>query len=139
MTDDEHTELALAYQAARDLLEQARDYLLRLPPVPLTRDLARRLDGHLQAPDQAHVRHVLNAAVREATLLRWASWMPNGEPMLAATVEHQTLHLRSAHLDRRPAAAKALVEALTHGIHAPLEPTRPGTLTRAEVDPDGTD
>lgn len=41
-----------------DLLQEARDYLLALPRHPLTQDLARRIDAHLQDPTVARAQAV---------------------------------------------------------------------------------
>ena len=122
MTDDEVSQLALAHAAARELLAQTRDYLLRLPPVPLTKELARRIDEHLTQPHSAHARRLTEAAVRDATRLTWGKYMPNGEHMLDACVEGRTLTLMGVRLRSRPKAAKAVLEALDGPLVVTLTP-----------------
>lgn len=125
MNQQEQDELALAYRQARELLEQTRDYLLRLPPVPVTRDFAHRIEAHLKQPAAVHLQRAFEAAASEATLMTWGRFMPNGEPFLNARVQGRTLSVWSPHLSKRKAAAKAVVEALEHRLVVDLEFAHP--------------
>lgn len=124
MTPTEQAELALAYEAARELLAQARDYLLRLPAVPATRELALRIDDHLTAPAGTLVRHVAETSARDATRLTWLKYLSNGEIMLAASLKGRTLTLIGDHLLSRPKAAQVVLEALDRKLTVELEPAR---------------
>lgn len=44
-TDDKHL-------ATLDVLREARDYLARLPPHPMTRDMIAKIDAHMTEPTQ---------------------------------------------------------------------------------------
>jgi hypothetical protein len=125
MTSQEQDELAVAYESARKLLAQTRDYLLRLPPVPATHDLARRIDAHLHEPAGVPLRRALAKAVSDTTQMNWGRFMPNGEPFLNANLRGRTLSLWSPHLSRRERAAQAVVLALEHGLVVSLTPARP--------------
>jgi len=124
MSEDEQMELALAYKQSRELLEQTRDYLLRLPPVPVTREFAERIDAHLNEPAAAHARRAMDAAVGDATRMNWSQFMPNGEPFLGVRLEGRTLTLIGTGLSHRPKAAKAVIEALDHHLTVKLEPVQ---------------
>jgi hypothetical protein len=93
-----------------------------MPPVPVTRDFARRIDEHLAEPSGAHVRRITEASLRDATRLTWGSFMRNGEHMLSARLEGRTLTITGTRLQSRPRAAQAVLEALDGPLVVKLTP-----------------
>lgn len=79
----------LVHAHALQLLSEVRDYLMRLPVVPATREFARQIDGFLTEPNakvaQAHARQ------QQALALKWdgASFTPVGEPLLMAQMNFE--------------------------------------------------
>lgn len=84
----------------RALLDETRQYLLRLPPVPVTREFAARLECAVSQPGQVRARQVtdevLAEAIREVTWLSGSEYMPNGVPLYAVKLEGRRLTFSSA-------------------------------------------
>ena len=99
------------------LLEEVRDYLLRLPVVPMTRDLARRVDQHV-----SRQRSVLVApGAKDSLPLVGHVESRKGVPILLATLHGRKLRLHAA-----PMASmddeQQLLSALSDGITIALNP-----------------
>ena len=113
----------------RALLEETRQYLLRLPPVPVTREFAARLDDIVNRTDHARAKRVavgvLEAAVREVTTLSASEYMGNGVPLYSAHLEGRRLTLSSPGIkDGYAEAGDELVRRLGEGMAIQMEPPR---------------
>lgn len=86
------------YLATENLLREALDYLQRLPPVPVTRDMAQRIATHLADPSLALARERAKVAQDCAERDRCAqegvlAFLPSGAPYLHASLVGRTLTL----------------------------------------------
>lgn len=78
------------------LLQEARDYLLRLPVVPTTRELARRIGTHLEQLQSAPAQRVVMP--NAAGIWKGGVYTQAGEPILTAIVNGRTLQLHPGRL-----------------------------------------
>ena len=97
--------------ASLALLEEVRDYLLRLPAVPMTYALARRVDAHV-------TQHRLKPAEHEAT---WQGGITTstGVPMLQVRLHGRTLRLTPGPLSGAQDEHR-LLSALSGGVSITL-------------------
>ena len=102
------------HAATLDLLEEVRDYLMRLPVAPATRDVCRRIDAHIAAPDQAVAREAVSRALRERNKLVGGLYTPAGVVLVEAEVDERRLALRSPHVDVLGDKGRRRVIALLH-------------------------
>ena len=75
------------------LLQQTVDYLNRLPPVPVTRQLVRELQAHLDAPHVRAVQREAEATERAALRLQGATYAVSGLPMFDVVVEQSVAYV----------------------------------------------
>jgi len=111
----------------RALLEETRQYLLRLPPVPVTLEFAARLDVVANKTDNTRAKRlavgVLESAVREVTTLSCGEYMKNGVPLYSIRLEGRQLQFSSAGIkDGYPEASAELVKRIGEGWVIQLEP-----------------
>ncbi|MEJ8837662.1 hypothetical protein [Ramlibacter sp. AN1133] len=76
----------LVHARALLLLQEVRDYLMRLPVIPATRELARRVDGFLADPQASAVQVRAREEVALARTWDGGYFTPAGEPVLQAEV-----------------------------------------------------
>lgn len=121
MTNDQLEE---EYLATIALLEEARDYLLRLPPHPMTRSLARKLHEHVAHPVKKLQREEL---ARAATEVGGCNYTPAGLPVIRAVVNGAVLRLRAPMLRSSGGWREfgpVVLRHLKNGERIRLEPTR---------------
>lgn len=118
------------YQRTERLLQEALDYLLRLPRHPMTAEMASKISEHLVAPTTRIVRARAErlVAAQEVDLYNRggiASYTAEGLAELAASVGPQTVrlttpaaavYLEREALERGEALAFRLFEGLAEGI-----------------------
>lgn len=79
------------YLVTENLLREALDYLQRLPPIPVTRDMAQRIATHFADPSLALARERAKVAQDCAERDRCAqegvlAFLPSGAPYLHASL-----------------------------------------------------
>jgi hypothetical protein len=79
------------HKATLDLLREVADFLDRLPPVPVTRDMSRKVRAHLEEPTQRLVEHVEH---ERKTKRRGETFTPAGLPLLAAELREQLVTVK---------------------------------------------
>ncbi|MDB5930979.1 MAG: hypothetical protein JWR60_2686 [Polaromonas sp.] len=84
--------------SALALLAEVRDYLMRLPVVPATRQLCRKIDAHLADPEIARVKDAAQRSLRDRTKLSGGFYAPAGV-CLQAELYQKKLTLKSDNLD----------------------------------------
>lgn len=79
----------LVHAHALQLLSHARDYLLRLPVVPATRELAKQIDGFLADPATKVAQ--VQARQQQAIAQTWdgGSFTAAGEPLVLAEMNFE--------------------------------------------------
>lgn len=98
-------------QDALNMLAEARDYLARLPAVPVTRQFIWRLTQFLESPSNQ--------------LLPWAGryHAPSGRAILDVLLLDTSLELRLAEQEKNlPLSADELMRALRPGVRVVLDP-----------------
>lgn len=116
------------HQATLDLLQEVLDYLYRLPPVPVTRELCRKVQRHLEEPTQRLVQMHLAEENRTLTQTVYA---PVGFPVIKAKLVGRRLTLSGPKLtgeqiEDRPKIEEAIIDALfsPDGLTLELRPPR---------------
>lgn len=115
------------HQATLDLLQEVLEHLNRLPLVPVTRDLCRKIQQHLDEPTQRLVQE--HQAELNRTLTQ-TNFSAAGIPVIAATLVGRRLTLRAPVLARESdhELAKApeyaqerrhVTETIINGLSAP--------------------
>ena len=130
-TPDDLLLLSAQNAELRALLEETRQYLLRLPPVPVTREFAARLYNIVNHTDHARAKRVavgvLEAAVRDVTTLSAGEYMGNGVPLYTAHLEGRRLTFSSPGIkDGYAEASDELVRRIGEGMVIQMEPPRKG-------------
>ena len=128
-TPDDLLLLSAQNAELRALLEETRQYLMRLPPVPVTREFAARLDDIVNRTDQSRAKRlavgVLESAVRDVTTLSASEYMSIGVPLYSAHLEGRELTLSSPGVrDGYDEAGEELLRRLAAGWVIPMEPPR---------------
>jgi hypothetical protein len=91
------------------LLREVDKYLMRLPAVPLTRELCRKIEDHLSDPARAAVNEA--ARVNDARSLHGGIYSPAGIPLLQVSLEGSNLTLRTG-IPKSTAGESANVDKL---------------------------
>ncbi|ABM39700.1 hypothetical protein [Polaromonas naphthalenivorans] len=108
------------HASALALLAEVRDYLMRLPAVPITRQLCRKIDAHLADPGIARVKDAAERALRDRTKLNGALYRVGG-PCLSAELFQKKLTLKSDNLDIPGCfSSEELLDILCRGISLEL-------------------
>ena len=120
---DELAALRATHACTLELLAEVSDYLLRLPPIPVTRDLCRKIDSHLADPQAATIH---DAARRASTRnLSGGVYTPQGTALLLADFSGCRLSLRTGIPKSREGEAHAirtLLALLRESIAIELKP-----------------
>lgn len=80
-------------QADSELLQEVMAYLLRLPAVPTTVALARKVKDHLDQPDRKAAELRASEEARRAGLRHGCNFTPVGLPVIEAEVDGDHLRL----------------------------------------------
>lgn len=131
-TPDDLLLLSAQNAELRTLLEETLQYLMRLPPVPVTIAFARRLEHVVTQTSQVRARQVadsmLEEAIRDVTWLSASAYMGNGVPLFGAVLEGRRLTLSSRGVkDGYPEAVDELVKRIGSdgGMVIDMEPSQP--------------
>lgn len=104
------------------LLQEAVDYLNRLPAVPVTRELSRKLQAHLDAPHVLGAQREAAFAEHEASIRHGRVYSPVGQPLFEVVADGEFVYLRTGH-------------AQDHGDQRRLNLMREGFVMRLEKTP----
>jgi len=96
------------HKATLDLLREVAEFLDRLPPVPVTRDMILKVRAHLEEPTQSMVEHVEK---ERKTRRRGEIFTPVGLPLLAVEMREQLVTVRR--LGARPTEVLTKVVRVT--------------------------
>jgi hypothetical protein len=86
-------ELRAIHAETVDLLERVQDYLVRLPPVPVTVDLCREIAQHLESPKAAALARAARKSVLANEARHGTCYSPAGIPLLLIDIEAGSLTL----------------------------------------------
>lgn len=107
-----------------DLLQKTAAYLKRLPVVPLTQELIRKIDAHLTDPSVAAARREAEAAELLASK-RVAQWVsPAGQVLYKAVVEGGQVTFQVPRINILPDYPDRRMERLEEGITMNFESSR---------------
>lgn len=105
-----------------DLLQQTTDYLKRLPVVPLTRELIRKIDAHLADPNVAAARREAEAAEILVSKRVGQSFSPVGQVLFKAVVEDGKVTIQVPPITILHDYPDKRMERLTDGVTLALVP-----------------
>ncbi|MDP2368787.1 hypothetical protein [Rhodoferax sp.] len=123
------------YEATTDLLREVYEYMLRLPAVPTTVDLARRVRAHLDTPSHLVASTEAAENLRTSALRHGGNYSPAGVPVIELEVEGDVVTVFTGAIDGWPADRalqhhQAVLHRLQQGETVRLES---GALPRAGV------
>lgn len=75
------------YQTTTDLLREVYEYMLRLPAVPTTVDLARRVRAHLDNPSHSVASREAEENLRTREVRHGGNYTPAGIPVIELEVD----------------------------------------------------
>ncbi len=75
------------YQTTKDLLREVYEYMLRLPAVPTTVDLARRVRAHLDNPSHSVASREAEENLRTGAVRHGGTYTPAGIPVVELEVD----------------------------------------------------
>ncbi|WP_087866050.1 hypothetical protein [Comamonas thiooxydans] len=101
------------------LLQEASDYLKRLPRVPITQQLIAKLEAHQLAPATLTARRVAEQLEHEKLARCAAAYTTYGLPIIECEVQGNALRMKLGHAPSSSARAIAMLEA---GCELQLEP-----------------
>lgn len=108
--------LTSEHTSALSLLEEVRDYMLRLPVVPSTRNLCVKISRHLESPGATAIRK------RSDDERGGVAYSAAGVPLLVANLSGQMLSVKSPFagaLDE--IESRRLLDMLTQGLVLELQ------------------
>ncbi len=77
------------------LLQEAVDYLNRLPPVPVTRELTRKLQAHIDAPHVQGAQREASFAEHEASIRHGRAYSPLGLILFEVVTDGKFVYYRA--------------------------------------------
>lgn len=101
------------------LLQEASDYLTRLPRVPVTQQLIAKLEAHQSAPATLTARRVAEQLEHEKQARCAAAYTAFGVPIIECEVQGNKLRMKLGNAPSSRARALAMLEA---GCELQLEP-----------------
>lgn len=109
--------LTSEHTAALALLEEVRDYMLRLPVVPTTRNLCAKISRHLESPSSTAIQK------RSDDERTGAAYSAAGVPLLVANLSGQMLSVTSPFASALDGIeSKRLLDMLAQGLILELQP-----------------
>lgn len=137
-TQSEHEELLAAHAESLDLLARVKDYLWRLPPVPVTRDLCREIEQHIESPAAAAQASAARRHLRASEARHGGCYSPLGVPLLLIDMEGQSVQIStqiSHDRARQVAELKGLLKLLRGTIKVDMKKGR-RKPDRYSIEPD---
>ena len=104
-----------------NLLQQAVDYLRRLPVVPSTHALIRQIDAHLTDPNVSAARREAEAAELMASRRTGVRLTPAGSPAYEVVVEGAKATITVHKLNVAP-GSDLRIDALANGVTIDIHP-----------------
>lgn len=126
-TQEQFDELQAAHAETIELLERVKDYLWRLPPVPITRDLCREVEQYLQSPAAAAKASAAKRSVRAREARHASCHSPLGVPLLLLDIEGESVQITtqiSHERARQTAEMKGLLKLLRGTITVEMKKGR---------------
>lgn len=108
------------------LLQETVDYLNRLPPVPVTRELTRKLQAHLDAPHVLGAQREASFAEQEASLRHARSYSPAGLPLFEVISDGEFVYYKAGSAEEF--ADQRRVKLMREGFAMRLERTPPNFI-----------
>ena len=135
---------ANAHQCTLNLLREAADYLRRLPAHPMTSAIFKKIDAHLESPqEKAQVSRLKSLAGDEEfreriqagnAFVGFSRFTPAGLPVIAGRLMYPNLELtcpaiqhavHAGWTDRVDALAAAIAREIAEGVNIQLRPLNP--------------
>ncbi|MGP1692296.1 MAG: hypothetical protein ACTS6O_07300 [Giesbergeria sp.] len=101
------------------LLQEASDYLTRLPRVPVTQQLISKLEAHQRDPATLTAQRVAEQIAHEQQARCAAAYTAFGLPIIACEVQGNKLRMK---LGTSPSARERAIKMLEAGCELQLEP-----------------
>lgn len=129
------------------LLEQCAAYLRRMPPVQVTLEMIRKIEGHLAQPEVFTAQRLASLNGKEMELrhqVRTARTLaPSGAPLFEVEIQGNRVRMRvheaylqeSASPATRQAAALALMDMLAAGVEFEVVANEKATAQRMWSEP----
>ena len=116
------------------LLQKTVDYLNRLSPVPVTRQLVNELQAHLDAPHVRAVQREAAALELEKSVRHGNIYSPSGLCSFQAVVDRGVVYVKAPPF---PAEFEDhRLNSLHRGIQISIQPTPPAFFPWHHVDPE---
>jgi hypothetical protein len=100
-----------------DLLQQVADYLRRLPVVPATHSLIKKIDAHLADPNVAAEKREAKSAEFQASKRTGGRYTPVGFPVFHVVVEGDQVTFTAPKINTPPGTDKMLDELAQWRMH----------------------
>lgn len=104
------------------LLQETVDYLLRLPAVPVTRELCRKLQAHIDAPDTRAAKREADSALLRQNSRYGQKFSPAGLLLVQAEVEPAVATIKIPVLSQPGPRQAHMIRRLAEGLPIELHP-----------------